>query len=279
MRGFKTSVFVAGLATASLSQAAAQSSDCASTLDAKKSSGEELLACLIEMQETIRQLGTRLTTAEGRIVSKGDIETIVTDGTADLVSSGDLAVATTALPSEERVVALIDENNVQNGNLTTAGVRALVAEALFPYQAFKDMKGVVIAFDRSEDRGGGVAGGACPVGWSLFRDAGGRVIIGAGAHENNDRNGRRLNAYRAFSDDPDDATGGAETHTLTVEEMPKHSHEMKGLYTREAQGKSTNRVNYSNSQSAGWRTSEEGSGRAHNNMPPYIALYFCKKEG
>ncbi len=75
----------------------------------------------------------------------------------------------------------------------------------------------VLAFNRSETQP------ACPRGWSLFREAGGRLIVGAGQHENHG-----LSEYPSFKDDPNDATGGAENVAVTVAQMPTHRHSFSG---------------------------------------------------
>lgn len=78
------------------------------------------------------------------------------------------------------------------------------------------------------------------------------------------------------------ATGGEATHTLTVDEMPKHTHNIKlGNDTSAA----TYRVaRYIDVKSAWWSgtgndkmTEEVGGNAAHNNMPPYLAVYMWKR--
>lgn len=234
------------------------------------------------------------------VVPKAEINGFVDQKISNFVTYDDLDAATSVFRTEEQVRNLIEANNAQTGIVTETRVRALVSEALAPYQPFKDMKGAVIAFDRSEDRGGGMVGGACPIGWTLFREAGGRVIIGAGAHENTDETGQQISDYRAFSDDEDDATGGAETVTLIEKHIPPHTHDVQdeghrhnverdeiyggagGRLTQEIRG---NRVDspYASAENKA-RISEDSFGglngktQPHDNMPPYIAIYFCKKE-
>ena len=99
--------------------------------------------------------------------------------------------------------------------------------------------------------------GSCPVGWSVYSAGVGRMIVGAGG-------GRGLGAM-----------GGAETHTLTVAEMPSHSHETP----RSANSVNDNHLRgEGDNQRAGPRTSPAGGGQPHNNMPPYVALTFCRKD-
>lgn len=90
------------------------------------------------------------------------------------------------------------------------------------------------------------------------------------------------------------ATGGESTHTLTEGEMPAHSHvpNTDGEYfvTTEESSANNTRVAYSSSGNR-WvdgQTSQShfhhrtgtntvGSGAAHNNMPPYVAVNVWKR--
>ena len=141
---------------------------------------------------------------------------------------------------------------------------------------FQNAKGAVIAFDRSGATAAGDAtAGYCPQGWAWFEPSGGRVLIGAGQHQNKDENGVLLNRYPSFLELPEDAVGGAERHTLTLDQIPSHEHSM-GVFVRGDGGGS----GYSYTRPANGKgdpTSAVGGGQPHNNMPPYLSLYFCKK--
>lgn len=79
-------------------------------------------------------------------------------------------------------------------------------------------------------------------------------------------------------------TGGEAAHTLTVEEMPKHHH---NLYVRGFDNSSSKEAivnasyNYTSDQSNAGKAeliiSSTGGSAAHNNMPPYLAVYMWKR--
>ena len=77
-------------------------------------------------------------------------------------------------------------------------------------------------------------------------------------------------------------TSGIENNTLTINEMPKHSHKMKYDsvgWTAIKQSHGTNGiVEYNESSYDGqYSTEEVGNGNAHNNMPPYLVVNMWKR--
>jgi hypothetical protein len=74
------------------------------------------------------------------------------------------------------------------------------------------------------------------------------------------------------------STGGAESHTLSITEIPSHAHSTHyhGSATFQAggfDGVPGSVLSLSGSTTSG----ANGSGGAHNNMQPYVALYFIMK--
>ena len=92
--------------------------------------------------------------------------------------------------------------------------------------------------------------------------------------------GRVLAGYNPEDDDFNnlDKTGGAKTHTLTVEEMPEHSHTIpEGDIDGYADGiwvDSSSLVGLNKGPNV---TSAVGGGEAHNNLQPYITVYMWKR--
>lgn len=93
--------------------------------------------------------------------------------------------------------------------------------------------------------------------------------------------GRTLVGVDSSDSDFDTAeeTGGEKTHTLTVAEMPKHKH-LNGYKFRDGSGSSWGyRVTYGAKEgnTDGTSDGETGGGKAHNNLQPYITVYFWKR--
>ena len=100
--------------------------------------------------------------------------------------------------------------------------------------------------------------------WSSF--GAGRVLIGIDSGDTD------------F--DTAEETGGSKTHTLSVAELPAHSHTISGNISRS--GHSYEHHQY-NSRMPGENfdtnpsVSNTGSGNAHNNVQPYIVVYMWKR--
>ena len=132
--------------------------------------------------------------------------------------------------------------------------------------------GAIVAFDL---RAG------CPTGWSEFTDAAGKVIIGVG--EGTLKEKKEINEqvvlvelileYHQYREE-----GGEEKHKLTTLETPIHAHYIKIRSEEIRIGEGGDKRNLVvPDDTAQTATESSGAAKHHNNMPPYIALYFCKK--
>lgn len=94
------------------------------------------------------------------------------------------------------------------------------------------------------------------LGFGTWVAIGGKFLLGADA------------AYTAGS------TGGEAEHTLTVDEMPKHRHS----YTAPSRNSGSEWIGeYGTGASQSLNSDYTGGGAAHNNMPPYTAVYLWRR--
>ena len=120
--------------------------------------------------------------------------------------------------------------------------------------------------------GGGIPAGAvmafnlasCPSGWAEFTSARGRTVVGSGS-------GVGLTARTLGQE------FGSETHVLTVNQMPSHSHTTTG------DNYSTGYITGSGQVAAGtentntFTTNSTGGGQSFPIVQPSIALLYCQK--
>ena len=138
---------------------------------------------------------------------------------------------------------------IKDGGITAAKMATTLLNALYPV-------GIVVTF--------GVATNPNTLfGFGTWAQIKGRVIVGIA-------DSGTFNTL--------DATGGAETHTLTEAEMPSHTHTINGDRHDTSEGDGDKIKIGANTGSAKSATSASaGSGDAHNNLQPYIVKYVWQR--
>jgi len=126
--------------------------------------------------------------------------------------------------------------------------------------------GAVMAFDLPQ----------CPPGWGDFAPLAGRVVVGAGS-------GNRDQADKLLTARTLDDFGGEETHVLTIDEMPKHTHQDKDykylmMYSGDNTLKTGDPVGKQPDLSHMGEVPYAGGDKAHNTMQPYYVLRYCVRK-
>lgn len=105
----------------------------------------------------------------------------------------------------------------------------------------------------------------------------GRFIIGAGANAANTTD--YWGEYPAGKENFQAAEmGGEVTHTLTVDEMPSHTHSERLEWSNTKAWGLTGTGEGANAVvDQGGVTGSTGGGKAHSNMPPYLVVYMWKR--
>jgi len=150
----------------------------------------------------------------------------------------------------------------------TSGAAANDVQAALPVGVILmyDGTGIADVATRTEDIGDRTGDTATLAGW--------KVCNGNGAPN-------LLNRF-IRSENASGNTGGEDTHTLTISEMPIHSHEIKTggetggtvAYKGYTGGGITNDIRSGTNQCP---TNYSGGGSAHENKPAYYSLIFIKK--
>ena len=133
--------------------------------------------------------------------------------------------------------------------LKAAQSKGIDGSAIYPI-------GSVITFYDSDDHSGHLG-----LTWERF--ATGRMVVG---YDSTDA-----------SFDTIGETGGEKTHTLTIDEMPKHAH--AGIKTVSGETSGTQEQGIIQGRYYGndvW-TADRGGNPAHNNMPPYVVAALWRR--
>ena len=148
----------------------------------------------------------------------------------------------------------IDKTNVTNALGSTPLTRNEIVNLIYPVGS--------IYISTSSTNPGSLFGGT----WQAYGQ--GRTLIGAGT--GND--GSTSMSFTA------NATGGEYKHKLTLSEAPSHHH----IWTLKLGGSNSGDVNSAsagngNGSNREFGTTSQGGNQPHNNIPPYIVVYFWRR--
>ena len=226
-------------------------------------------------------------------VNKGDdhirnIKKVIKDTFSGINAEGDDAVTVTAESAELNILDgatlntsqlnILDGATLDTDELNILDGATIDTDALNLLGDLKSGEGIVNIFDTIYPTGSIYMSTASAnpstlfpnTTWAVFGE--GKVLVG---YDEDD------------SDFSAGATGGSKTHTLTVDEMPEHSHTQNNVVESTGQlvdidllvttDNDAQSSDIDNRTTKGTTTFSTGGGQAHNNLQPYVTVYMWKR--
>lgn len=159
-------------------------------------------------------------------------------------------------PSSMLLTDIFPFETVSDGALKKATFQNLVDFININSNAFQfEVKTLLVEQSYIDDNFDGLIGKNLCLGWRIANELHGLVTIGQGV------------------DYPVGGYGGSKTHTLTINEIPSHDHDIPKA-TSDTDGLA---LSPGTNASGFIKTATKGGGQAHNNMQPYlVALKIVK---
>lgn len=161
-------------------------------------------------------------------------------------------------------------NKTTDYSITPQNVGNRITElaTIVPQLALPVPLGTIIMYapaSTSEFDGSGLGTASNVIGWAICN----------GSNSTPDMRSRFVVGYNPSDPDYDTITetGGAKTVTLTVNQMPAHTHDI----TLAGSDSGTGFVDEGSSNVGTRATSSAGGGLAHENRPPYFTVLYLKK--
>ena len=189
----------------------------------------------------------------GKVISGADFNTEFSavrtsiNSKADLAGSSSQAFSAVTANAGTNTTQVATTAFVKTANDAQTGVTAAIVNALV-YPVGSIYFNAAVATNPATLLGFGT--------WAAY--GGGRVMVGV---------------HSSGTFDGLNETGGHETHTLSVNELPSHTHNLLGGGFDGSSGAEPGSATSSNLGAGG----ATGGGAAHNNIQPYITIYMWKR--
>lgn len=164
------------------------------------------------------------------------------------------------------VVVVLVVIQMWRGDALVCANGAIFAKSCDPVTAVDLPSDAVVAFAKED---------GCPVGWSEYQLAAGRFIVGVGRHSEHNRYGNPVATKKVGE------KGGEDQVKLKIDHMPSHSHQVPSrgnppepekIFALKAAARGHHIGRHSRP------TDTTGGNQPHDNMPPYVALLYCKRD-
>jgi hypothetical protein len=238
--------------------------------DALSQADEHLRLIKSTVKSTFPNLGGAVTATHTVINAKvaEPVSAITSDGSAPSINTGAGVTAanlrTLLGVTEGAITTSTDSGGEVTPSLAT-GITAVEVWDLVKSAAFNSIYPVGAIYTAiTSGSPQSVFGGT----WVSFGQ--GRVLVG-----HDDTSSPDSDFVASSTDGSSVLVGGAKTHTLSVAEMPSHTHGISNFENPAGTG-STGSANGASSFST-VNTSATGGGQAHNNLQPYVVVYMWKR--
>jgi len=198
-----------------------------------------------------------------KVVDWAGKDSLADSSAAKIISGADFNTEFSAVETAVNTKADINGDASEAFSATTASVgtnTTQVATTAFVQAQYAYPVGAIFTTTVAYANSAAVVAAIGGTTWTAF--GAGKVLVGVDASDTD------------F--DTVEETGGAKTHTLTISEMPAHTHSYdKQIATTDALSiHDTVRTTGGNTSST---TGSTGGGTAHNNLQPYITVYMWKR--
>ena len=210
---------------------------------------------------------------EFRIIDRLETKTVaisVSQGQPQFFIGADGRVSVGGLPSKERPSGNLGQLEVY-GDVYSKGKKLMTLDMVYPVGSIFMSMNHTTPEQVSTALGGGT--------WEAW--GAGRVPVGVGVVDDNNDNWCGKTSAGDWTAYPN-LKGGEVFHTLTVNEMPKHSHWIRSGWSEGSPGSDAYRYQFWGKENLGWHggnlgTNETGNGARHNNLPAYVTVYMWKR--
>ena len=198
-----------------------------------------------------------------KVVDWAGKDSLADSSAAKIISGADFNTEFSAVETAVNTKADINGDASEAFSATTASVgtnTTQVATTAFVQAQYAYPVGAIFTTTVAYANSAAVVAAIGGTTWTAF--GAGKVLVGVDASDTD------------F--DTVEETGGAKTHTLTISEMPAHTHSYDRQVTS-TDALSIHDIVRTTGGNSGSTTGSTGGGTAHNNLQPYITVYMWKR--